>query len=99
MTQATQKLVTDFRVLVADAEDLVKATAAQTGDKIAEVRGRIQQSAANLKPRLAKAEVMLTEKAKTAAATTDEYVHAKPWSAVGVAVGVGLAIGVLISRR
>ena len=45
-TANTRKLVADLRVLVDDAEDLVKATAAQTGDKANEVRSRIQQAAA-----------------------------------------------------
>jgi len=99
MDQATQKLVTDLRVLVADTEDLVKVTAAQTGDKIVEMRGKIQQSVANLKPRLAQAETLLREKAAVAVETADDYVHAKPWPAIGMAAGVGLLIGLLIGRR
>jgi ElaB/YqjD/DUF883 family membrane-anchored ribosome-binding protein len=99
MTQATQKLVTDLRVLAADAEELVKATATQTGDKITEVRGKVQQSVAELKPRLAQAQAMLTENAKSAAATGDAYIHENPWTAIGVAAGMGILIGLLIGRR
>ena len=29
----------------------------------------------------------------------DEYVHEHPWSAVGVAAGIGLIVGLLMSRR
>lgn len=99
MNQATQKLVTDLGVLVGDAEELVKATAAQTGDKIVEMRGKIQQSVANLKPRLAQAQTVLREKSKVAAEAADDYVHAQPWPAIGIAAGVGLLIGLLIGRR
>ena len=99
MTQATQKLVTDLRLLAADAEELVKATAAQTGDRITEVRGKIQQSVADLKPRLAQAQAILTDNARSAAATGDAYVHEKPWTAIGIAAGVGMLIGLLIGRR
>jgi ElaB/YqjD/DUF883 family membrane-anchored ribosome-binding protein len=99
MTQATQKLVTDLRVLAADAEELVKATASQTGDKITEVRGKIQQSVADLKPRLAQAQAALTDNAKAAVNTGDAYVHSNPWTAMGVAAGVGLLVGLLIGRR
>ncbi|HCI13500.1 MAG TPA: DUF883 domain-containing protein, partial [Gallionellaceae bacterium] len=35
---------------------------------------------------------------KEAAKVTDEYVHENPWKAVGIAAGVGLVIGMLISR-
>jgi ElaB/YqjD/DUF883 family membrane-anchored ribosome-binding protein len=38
-------------------------------------------------------------KAKAAGHATDEFVHANPWKAVGVGAGVGLLIGMLISRR
>lgn len=96
---ATQKLVTDLKVLVDDAEDLVKATAAQTGDKIIEVRSRIQQAASDIKPRLARAEALLEEKAGSAVACADDYVRASPWTAVGTAAFVGMLVGILLGRR
>jgi ElaB/YqjD/DUF883 family membrane-anchored ribosome-binding protein len=99
MTQATQKLVTDLKVLAADAEELVKATAAETGDRIVQVRGKIQESVADLKPRLAQAQLVLTENARMAASSADAMVRDKPWIAISVAAGVGLLVGLLIGRR
>lgn len=99
MNAPREQLVADLKILMADVEDLVKATASQSGDKIAEVRGRIQQAAADLRPRLAQAEALLRDKAKVAAATTDDYVHDHPWTAIGVSAGVGLIIGLLVGRR
>ena len=99
MTQLTQKLVTDLRVLLADAKDLMLATASQTGEKIAEMRARIQRTIAEIEPRLAAAELALEGKVKEAAKTTDDYVHAKPWTAVGIAACAGLLIGLLAARR
>jgi ElaB/YqjD/DUF883 family membrane-anchored ribosome-binding protein len=99
MTQATQKLVADLRVLATDAEELVKATASQTGDKIAEMRGKLQQSVTELRPRLARAEAMLTDTARAAANSGEAFVREKPWAAMGAAAGVGLLIGLLIGRR
>jgi ElaB/YqjD/DUF883 family membrane-anchored ribosome-binding protein len=78
MTQTTQKLVTDLRVLAADTEELIKATAAQTGDGIVQVCGKIQQSVADLKPRLAQAQSVLTENAKMAGSSADTIVRHKP---------------------
>lgn len=98
-TADTRKLVADLRVLMDDAEDLVKATAAQTGDKANEVRGRIQQAAAQIKPRLARAEAVLERKARAAAASADGYVHERPWTVIGVAAGVALLAGILAARR
>ena len=99
MSANTQKLTTDLRVLVTDAEELVKATAVQAGDKIAEIRGRIQQTASDTKPRLAQAEAVLEQKVATAAADADTYVRTSPWTAVGIAAGVGFLLGILAARR
>ena len=30
---------------------------------------------------------------------TDEFVHINPWKSIGIAAGVGMVIGLLISRR
>ena len=40
----------------------------------------------------------MMEKTKAAAHSTDVVVHENPWAAVGVAVGLGLAIGLLMPR-
>lgn len=99
MNAPSEKLVTDMKVLMTDVEELVKATAAQSGEKVAEVRNRLQQAAADLKPRLAHAEAVAQERARTAVLTTDRYVQAHPWTSIGVAAGFGLVIGLLIGRR
>lgn len=99
MNAPSEKLAADFKVLMTDIEELARATASQSGEKIAEVRNRIQQAAADLKPRLAQAEMLLKDKAKAAASTTDDYVHDHPWTAMGVSAGIGLIIGLLIGRR
>ena len=99
MPQTTEKLIADLRVVLADCEELLKATAAQGGEKIAEVRARLQQSMAEIRPRLARAEAALEEKARAAAKSTDDYVHDRPWTAVGIAAGIGLVVGILAARR
>jgi ElaB/YqjD/DUF883 family membrane-anchored ribosome-binding protein len=33
------------------------------------------------------------------AASTDQYVHQKPWKAVAVSTGIGVLIGILMARR
>ena len=93
------KLVQDMKVVIADAEDLLRATANQAGEKIAVARERIQDSLHQAKVKLAEAEAMVTERAKQAARYTDEYVHENPWRAIGAAAGIGLLLGLLISRR
>lgn len=93
------KLMEDLRAVVADAEELLKATASQTGDRIAAVRARAEESLNAAKVRLADAQAMAVERAKLAVKTTDDYVHDNPWQAVGIAAVVGLVLGAIISRR
>jgi len=94
-----QKLVADLKVVVADAEELLRATASQAGEKVSAARERIQASLGTAKVKLAEAEVALREKTKHAAKATDEYVHENPWQAGGIAAAAGLLLGILISRR
>ncbi|HWR78168.1 MAG TPA: DUF883 family protein [Thiobacillus sp.] len=94
-----EQLIDDFKVVVADAEALLKATANQGGEKLAEVRAKAEESLRVAKDKMAEAQAALLVKTKAAAKATDVYVHENPWRAVGVAAGVGLVIGLLIGRR
>lgn len=93
-----EKLMQDLRVVVADAEELLRATAGQAGEKVSSARERIQESLSHAKERLIAAEEAVVVKTKQAAKVTDEYVHENPWKSVGIAAGAGLIIGMLISR-
>lgn len=97
-----EKLMQDLRVVVADAEELLRATAGQAGEKLSEkmttTRERIQENLTAAKIRLIATEEAVVAKTKQAAKATDEYVHENPWKAVGIGAGVGLIVGMLISR-
>ena len=95
----SEQLIADFNVVVADAEALLKATANQGGEKLAEVRAKAEESLRVVKARMVEAQEALIVKTKAAARAADAYVHENPWNAVGVAAGVGLVIGFLIGRR
>jgi ElaB/YqjD/DUF883 family membrane-anchored ribosome-binding protein len=93
------KLVADMKVVIADAEDLLRATASAAGEKAAAARARMEDSLRTARVKVAEAQEAVVDRAKAAARATDDYVHANPWRAVGIAAGVGLVIGMLISRR
>src|SRR5512134_979002 len=94
-----EKLVADLKVVVADAEELLRATASQAGEKVTAARERIQDSLHAAKAKLAEAEDVIFQQGRLAVRATDEYVQENPWRAVGIAAGVGLIIGLLIGRR
>lgn len=96
---SSQKLIEDLSAVVSDAEELLKATASQTGERITAARARAEDTLRSAKVRLADAQEAMLDKAKEAAREADEYVHENPWKAAGIAAAVGVLIGALISRR
>lgn len=93
------KLVADLKAVVADADEIMRATAGAAGEKVSELRESIALRLRDAKERLADAEAIVVDKTKAAARATDDFVHDQPWKAVGVAAALGLALGVLIGRR
>ncbi len=96
---STDKVVQDLKLVVADTEELLKATASQTGDRISAARIRAEESLRSARARLDDAQDALIEKSKDAAKATDIYVHENPWKSMGVAAVAGVLLGALISRR
>jgi ElaB/YqjD/DUF883 family membrane-anchored ribosome-binding protein len=94
-----EKLIADFKVVLADTEELLRATAGQAGDKISELRGKAQDRLSRARIMLAEAEGLLVDRAKEAGQVADTYVRDNPWRAVGVAAGFGFIVGLLIGRR
>jgi ElaB/YqjD/DUF883 family membrane-anchored ribosome-binding protein len=96
---AQKQLVSDIKSVISEAEEMLGVTADQAGEKIVDLRLRIQARLKDAKVRLLEAEEVLVAKTKAAARVTDDFVHESPWTAVGLAAGAGLLIGLLIGRR
>lgn len=93
------KLLEDLQVLVRDAEALLQATAAHTGERVAEVRARAEESVQQARARLTEMQDDVVQEARDAAAAAEHYVKQNPWQSVGIAAGIGLLIGLLLRRR
>ncbi|HSN42362.1 MAG TPA: DUF883 family protein [Burkholderiales bacterium] len=93
------KLAQDLKMVISDAEELLRATATQAGEKATVAREKIQESLHRAKVKLAEVEDVVIDTTKQTARATDEFVHDNPWKAVGIAAGIGLVIGLLIGRR
>lgn len=92
------QLMKEFNQVIADADALLKSTANISGEKLTELRHKVEQSLHVAKERLAEIQADIYLKAKAAAKVTDVYVHDNPWRSIGVAAGIGFLIGML-SRR
>jgi ElaB/YqjD/DUF883 family membrane-anchored ribosome-binding protein len=95
MQEANQKLLLDLKVVVADAEELIKATAGQAGEKLTQVRARLAAALESAKETCQE----LEQKTVAAAKSTDKVIREHPYESIGVAFGVGLLLGALVGRR
>jgi ElaB/YqjD/DUF883 family membrane-anchored ribosome-binding protein len=96
---SADKLMEDLRLVVTDAEELLRATAGQAGEKVTAARARAEESIDAAKARIAQAGYAAASQTREAAKATDEYVHDNPWTAIGVAAAVGVVIGVLLTKK
>jgi ElaB/YqjD/DUF883 family membrane-anchored ribosome-binding protein len=98
-TEAKDQLVVNLRRVIADAEDLLAATADQTDSKFADLRARAKENLLLAREKLADVSAASRERVRQVADATDDYVHDNPWSSIGIAAAVGLFVGVLLGRR
>ena len=98
-TEARDQLVVDMKAVIADAEELLKATTGATGERINAARARAEETLKAAREKLAGLDDVVMDQAKEAAKAADEYVREHPWGAVGIAAVAGLLVGVMISRR
>jgi ElaB/YqjD/DUF883 family membrane-anchored ribosome-binding protein len=93
--EANERLVGDLKAVVRDAEELLKATAGQAGEKVSELRSRLAAALESAKGTCHR----LEEKTVAAAKATDRTIREHPYESIGIAFGVGLLVGVLLARK
>ena len=96
---AKDLLIADFWRVITDAESLIKASAADGGADLAQVRARAEESLARVKTRLGDAQASLRASGQEAVSATHDYIQENPWTAIGVAAGIGVLIGLMNGRR
>jgi ElaB/YqjD/DUF883 family membrane-anchored ribosome-binding protein len=100
MEQVTKaKLMEDLRTVFVDVEELLRATASQTGERITAARAKAEESLKVAKARVTEVQAAVAAQTKVAAKAADDYVRANPWQAVGISAAIGLIFGMLITRR
>ena len=90
-----EKLVSDLKTVAHDAEELLKATAGELGDKTKEARAKLAGALEKAKESYKK----LQEKAAEGAKATDQCIRTHPYQTMGIAFGVGVIIGLLAKRK
>ena len=94
-TEANERLAADIKLLAHDAEELLRATAGEAGEKIKEVRQRLSKALESAKATCEDLQDQTVETAKAA----DETIREHPYESIGIAFGVGILLGLLVGRR
>jgi ElaB/YqjD/DUF883 family membrane-anchored ribosome-binding protein len=90
-----ERLVSDLRVVARDAEDLLKATAGELGERAKEARARLESSLDAAKSTCDRYEEKFIESARA----TDKVIREHPYESLGIALGFGMLLGCLLNRR
>ncbi len=90
--RARVRMTGDIKTVIADGEDLLKAAADVSGEGFAVARKKFED-------KLGQARTRLENASRAAAGAADHYVHASPWTAIGIAAAAGMVIGILAARR
>jgi ElaB/YqjD/DUF883 family membrane-anchored ribosome-binding protein len=82
-----------------NVEDLTKALRNIDTPDIAKLRAKVRIALAAARSAAADTATQLRGQARQVGRRTDGYVHENPWQVVGIAAVIGLAVGILASRR
>ncbi len=97
-TGARDQLLNDLKSVIQDAETWLRSSSL-TGDDLKAAKEKFERTLLGAKDDLLRYQEVVVEKTKEAAKATDEYVHENPWRSIAIGAGVGLLLGVAISRR
>jgi ElaB/YqjD/DUF883 family membrane-anchored ribosome-binding protein len=84
----------DLQAVARDAEALLKATANMSGGRMDEIRARTQDTLHRAYDHLYERNLRMRQLARDA----DSFVHEHAWGSVAAAAGLGMLLGIVISR-
>lgn len=99
MSPTKDKMTSDLRTLVSDAEQVLRSTAGYSNETIASARTRLNEGLDRMKEFMAQAQSSATDQYRRAATATDSYVRENPWQALAMGLGLGIIIGLLMRRN
>ena len=97
-TGARDQLMNDLKSVIQDAESWLR-NSSLTGEDLKAAKEKFERTLVSAKDDLVRYQEVVVEKTKEAAKATDEYVHENPWRSIAIGAGIGLLLGVAISRR
>ena len=95
---ARERLLGNLKALLGDVEELVKATAEQTDDRVSSLRGPVFHTLESAKNTLSQGKKALNSSRQNAQAAIS-YAQDNPWAIAGIAAGAVMALACLIWNK
>jgi ElaB/YqjD/DUF883 family membrane-anchored ribosome-binding protein len=99
LDRARGRMAGDFRNIITDSEDLLRAAATVSGEGFTAARTKFEEKLRRARAALADASQPVFDRTRETAGVADDYVRGNPWTAVGVAIAVGALLGFLAAKR
>lgn len=95
----TDAVVEDLKALSQDAKKMVREAQDDAREKTAELSNKCLELLNTVVATAREVPSVAAAKTKEVAVTTDDYVHQNPWRAVTLSAGIGLVLGILLSKK
>lgn len=96
---ARDRLAHSLQQMVDEAEHLLKNAQRTGSEQFNAARDKFESQLRSAKAELSHLEQTALDNAKRAVHATDHAVHQHPYTAMGVAAGIGVLVGMLVARR
>ena len=96
---ARERLASSLQAMVDEAEHLLESAQKSGGEHFAAARDKLAGQMRHARHELDALQDTAAYNVRRAARVADHAVHEHPYAAVGLAAGVGVLVGMLISRR
>jgi ElaB/YqjD/DUF883 family membrane-anchored ribosome-binding protein len=93
--ERSEQLLTDLKRVVHDSEELLHDSKEKLGEKAHEIRERLTETLEQARATCTR----LQEKTKATAKAADKTIRDHPYQSVGVALGIGVLVGLLLARK
>jgi len=100
------QMVEDLETIIRQLEALLASSSDSAGDTMQQARQQAGEALSAAKQRLAQLQEQIVNRASAALGGAREawdagatYLRENPWAALGIATGIGLLVGALLTRR
>ena len=95
----TRKLAEDFEILISDVEQLVKETTSQAGERIGDLRQRLEKKIEDGRKALAGREIGWFQKSEEVNTKAKSCLRENTWAGLMIASAIGVLLGLVLRRR